>query len=413
MSERRATPGDLTLGALGARQARARIGQAVFLLSTLFALLALAVLALNIADSAFGYTAVKNKIEPAALSSQPLDQLSREELIDILAANLTRGVYRRYDSEQPFAERAQSDLRGLVMERVIDPQVLKSWPLLVSLFDRASIERELAEQFPGARLEFRSWLSLDFLTQPMSSIPAQAGVRTAILGTLALIVSAMAIAVPIGVGAAVYMEEFADRRSRLNQVVETNITNLAGVPSIIYGMLGLVIFVRLLETLTSGAAFGVTGNNGRTVLSGALTMALLLLPLIIINAREAIRAVPDSLRQASFGLGATRWQTVWHHVLPAALPGMLTGTILALSRGIGETAPLILAGASTYIVTDPAGLFSKYTALPIQIYDWTSRPEPQFRNAAAAAIIVLLVMMVTLNMTAILLRNRLSRRRAL
>jgi phosphate transport system permease protein len=178
-------------------------------------------------------------------------------------------------------------------------------------------------------------------------------------------------------------------------------------------MLGLVIFVRVLEPLTSGAAFGVAGNNGRTVLSGALTMALLLLPLIIINAREAIRAVPDSLRQASFGLGATRWQTVWHHVLPAALPGMLTGTILALSRGIGETAPLILAGASTYIVTDPGGLFSKYTVLPIQIYDWTSRPEPQFRNAAAAAIIALLVMMVALNMTAILLRNRLSRRRAL
>jgi phosphate transport system permease protein len=413
MSERRAAPGDLTAGALGARQAKARAGQAFFLVSTLFALLALAVLALNIADSAFGYAAVRNKVEPAALSDRPLDQLPQEALAGILKANLTPGVYRRYDSEKPFTERSQADVLALVWERVVQPQILKTWPLLTSLFDRASVEAELAASYPGARLEFRSWLNADFLGRPMSSIPAQAGARTAILGTLALIVTAMAVAVPVGVGAAVYMEEFADRRSRLNQLIETNITNLAGVPSIIYGMLGLVIFVRVLEPLTSGAAFGVAGNNGRTVLSGALTMALLLLPLIIINAREAIRAVPDSLRQASFGLGATRWQTVWHHVLPAALPGMLTGTILALSRGIGETAPLILAGASTYIVTDPGGLFSKYTVLPIQIYDWTSRPEPQFRNAAAAAIIALLVMMVALNMTAILLRNRLSRRRAL
>jgi phosphate transport system permease protein len=175
-------------------------------------------------------------------------------------------------------------------------------------------------------------------------------------------------------------------------------------------MLGLALFVRALEPLTSGAAFGVTDSNGRTILSAALTMSLLILPLIIINAQEAIKAVPDSLRQASYGLGATKWQTIWNHVLPNALPGILTGSILAISRTIGETAPLVVIGASTFITVDPDGPFSKFTALPIQIYQWTSRPQSEFRNIAAAAIVVLLVMLLALNAAAILLRNRFSRR---
>jgi phosphate transport system permease protein len=178
-------------------------------------------------------------------------------------------------------------------------------------------------------------------------------------------------------------------------------------------MLGLAIFVRLLEPLTSGAMLGVTDPtvaNGRTILSAGLTLALLILPLLIINSQEAIRAVPRSLRQASYGLGATQWQTIWHHVLPSALPGILTGNILAISRAIGETAPLVVIGASTYIVMDPNGPFSKFTTLPIQIYQWTSRPQAEFRNIAAAAIIVLLVMLLTLNAAAVLLRNRYTRR---
>jgi phosphate transport system permease protein len=171
--------------------------------------------------------------------------------------------------------------------------------------------------------------------------------------------------------------------------------------------------VRALETLTSGALFGAvdpTTANGRTILSASLTLGLLILPLIIINGQEAIRAVPGSLRQASYGLGATKWQTVWHHVLPSALPGILTGTILAISRAIGETAPLVVIGASTYITFDPDGPFSKFTTLPIQIYQWTSRPQDEFRNIAAAAIIVLLILLLSLNASAVLLRNRFSRR---
>jgi phosphate transport system permease protein len=238
-------------------------------------------------------------------------------------------------------------------------------------------------------------------------------VRTAILGSLWTIAITIGFAFPLGVGAAIYLEEYATD-NRLNRIIQTNINNLAGVPSIIYGMLGLAVFVRLLGSLTSGQVFGLvdpTTANGRTILSAGLTLGLLILPLLIINAQEAIKAVPGSLRQASFGLGATRWQTIWHHVLPNAMPGILTGTILAMSRAIGETAPLVVVGASTFITVDPSGPFSKFTTLPIQIYQWTARPQDEFRNIAAAAILVLLALLLTLNATAVLLRNRYSRRR--
>jgi len=185
------------------------------------------------------------------------------------------------------------------------------------------------------------------------------------------------------------------------------------VPSIIYGILGLAIFVRILEPFTSGAIFGLsdpTTANGRTLMSAGLTLALLVLPLIIINSQEAIRAVPGSLRNASYGIGATKWQTVWSHVLPNSMPGILTGTILAVSRALGETAPLVVIGASTVIFFDPENAFSKFTTLPIQIYQWTSRPQDEFQFLAAAAIIVLLAILLSLNAAAIYLRNRFSRR---
>jgi phosphate transport system permease protein len=275
-----------------------------------------------------------------------------------------------------------------------------------------------AETVPQGHLEWRSWLTAEFLNVPQSSTPDLAGIRTAIFGTLWVVFITIIIATPLGVGAAIYLEEYATMVAnpmlhRINVIIQTNINNLAGVPSIIYGMLGLAIFVRALEPITSGTLFGAsdpTTANGRTVLSAALTLALLILPLIIINAQEAIRAVPRSLRQAGMALGATKWQTIWHHVLPNAIPGILTGNILALSRAIGETAPLVVIGASTFITVDPTGPFSKFTTLPIQIYQWTARPQDTFRNIAAAAIIVLLILLLTLNATAVLLRNRYSRR---
>ena len=220
-------------------------------------------------------------------------------------------------------------------------------------------------------------------------------------------------AFPIATGAAIYLEEYAPD-TRLTRLIQTNINSLAGVPSIIYGILGLAIFVRFMQPLTSGAVFGLvddpTTANGRTILAAGLTLGLLIMPIIIINAQEAIKAVPNSLRNASYGLGATQWETIWSHVLPSALAGILTGTILAVSRAVGETAPLVVIGASTFILFDPEGPFSKFTTLPIQIFQWTARPQAAFRNLAAAASLALLVLLLALNAAAVLLRNRYSRR---
>ncbi len=397
-----------------ARHRTASAWHVAFQLSTIVGILALIALLYNITTQTFGLVAVKSRVDPASLAIDgvPLEELSKEQLIAILENNISKGVMRRLERDQPFAERSRENVYNLVLERVVEMEIVRSWTLPESLFQRQAIEAEVKDKYPGARLQFRSWLNWDFVRSSQSSVPARAGVFTALQGTLWMILITMLIAFPIGVGAAIYLEEYA-ADNIFSRIIETNINNLAGVPSIIYGMLGLAIFVRSLEPLTSGTLFGFadpTTANGRTILSAALTMALLILPVIIINAREAIRAVPRSLREASYGLGATKWQTVWSHVLPNALPGILTGTILAVSRAIGETAPLVVVGASTFVALDPNGPFSKFTALPIQIYQWTARPQDQFRNIAAAAILVLLILLITLNATAVLLRNRFSRR---
>ena len=287
---------------------------------------------------------------------------------------------------------------------------MDTWSLTESIFHKQQIYSKAAENYPESTVIFKSWVSGSFIVTPQSPEPEKAGVRTAILGSLWTILITILFAFPLGVGAAIYLEEYAND-TRVNRLIQTNINNLAGVPSIIYGILGLAIFVRALEKVTSGAIFGLvdpTTANGRTILSAGMTLGLLILPIIIINGQEALKAVPNSLRQASYGIGATRWQTVWHHVLPNAISGILTGTILAVSRAIGETAPLVVVGASTFITFDPDGPFSKFTTLPIQIYQWTSRPQDEFRNIAAAAILVLLVLLLTMNAIAVLLRNKYS-----
>ncbi len=240
-------------------------------------------------------------------------------------------------------------------------------------------------------------LSWQFLTSYPSRRAGDAGVLAALVGTFYVIGLTAAIAIPIGVAAAVYLEEYG-RRGRLARIIEINIANLAGVPSIIYGLLGLGLFVRMLEM-------------GRSVLAGASTLALLALPVIILSTREALRAVPKSLREGSYALGATKWQTIWHQVIPAAFPSILTGLILALSRAIGETAPLITIGALTYVPFVPDGIWSPFTVLPIQIFNWVSRPQAAFAENAAAGIIVLLLVLLLMNAAAIALRDRLQRSR--
>lgn len=401
--------GEAMLRNIAARRIRGTIWRWLFFSSLIIGILALVTLLSTIVSDSFGYVVLEQTIDPATLADgRSLEELPQEQLVTILQGHVSAGLFRRLERDKPFAERSKEDVLALVYERVVEQRIVKSYSLWESLTNRTGIEAEVQERYEGAKLEFRSWLSGDFVVTPMASQAEFAGIRTAFLGSVYMIVITILIAFPLGVGAAIYLEEYAGK-DWFNGLIETNINNLAGVPSIIYGMLGLAIFVRTLEQYTSGAFVGVTDTNGRTIISAALTMALLILPLIIINAREAIRAVPNSLRQASYGLGATKWQTVWNHVLPNALPGIMTGTILGMSRAIGETAPLIVVGASTFIATDPDGPFSKFTALPIQIYNWTQQPQEQFRNIAAAAIIVLLVLLLSLNTVAVVLRNRFTR----
>ncbi|MDJ0561299.1 MAG: phosphate ABC transporter permease PstA [Microcystis sp. M53599_WE4] len=259
--------------------------------------------------------------------------------------------------------------------------------LLIGLFVLALLVLNIAHDGLG-RL-----LTPGFLTETPSRFPERGGIRPAIIGSFYLGIIVLLVAVPIGVGSALYLEEYAPK-TWWTALIEVNIGNLAGVPSIVYGLLGLAVFNYLL-------------NFGPTLISGALTLALLSLPVIIVTAREAIRAVPDSLRQASYGLGSTKWQTIQHHVLPYAVPGILTGVIISVSRAIGDAASLMVVGAVSFLTFDP-GLFQRFMALPIQIFSYITRPEPGFANAAAAAIIVLILLILTLNAIAIYLRQHYS-----
>jgi ABC-type phosphate transport system permease subunit len=571
------------------RHQRGTVGKWFNFMSIMIAILALIALFGNVANEAFGTIGVVNTIEPEALTDgRPLEDLSNQELVTILADNVggrLRVLIRDSISQVPtdqfttasvadivgdtnvdpeiadmmlkditpeqqaslLAEYASTGaIRALVLTEVVEQQIIASFTLSDTIFNfdvvKAQIEGPILEDYKEAQgidedlkvevIRFYSWLDSEFISTPMSSTPALAGIRTALIGSIGLMIVVIMVALPVGVGAAIYLEEYAND-SLVNRIIETNVRNLAGVPSIIYGMLGLAIFVRALAPFTSGLIFQynfdvptpdqivnnrlapilddaiaidedgtITNNsalsdeelgavidtflyygtptltmmgsvdvrdltnsmadalnttvdvsnvsstedfdieirgtyyafdiedgavldretfdelmaslvrinafspNGRTLVSAGLTLVLLILPIIIINSQEAIRAVPYAIREASYGLGATRWQTIWNQVLPAALPGIMTGTILSVSRAVGETAPLIVVGAATFLVTDPTSPFSQFTAMPIQIYQWTARPQGQFADIAAAAIIVLLALMLTLNAIAIVLRNR-------
>jgi phosphate transport system permease protein len=270
--------------------------------------------------------------------------------------------------------------------------VLSAFGLLVMLLALAALAALLYDVAHDG-LGRMSW---QFITSYPSRLPQQAGILAALVGSIYVVGLTAAIAVPLGVGAAIHLEEYGGR-GRMSRMIEVNIANLAGVPSIIYGLLGLGLFVRVMRM-------------ERSVLAGGCTLALLALPVIIISTREALRAVPKSLREASYALGATKWQTIRYQVLPAAFPGILTGLILAMSRAIGETAPLITIGALTYVPFLPADIWSPFTVLPIQIFNWVSRPQAAFAENAAAGIVVLLALLLVMNAVAIVLRDRFQKR---
>ncbi|HZG12739.1 MAG: phosphate ABC transporter permease PstA [Kurthia gibsonii] len=240
------------------------------------------------------------------------------------------------------------------------------------------------------------YLNWDFLNNFSSRFPQNAGIKAALVGSIWLLAVVAPVSLILGVGAAVYLEEYA-KKNRITTFIQMNISNLAGVPSIVFGLLGLTIFVRML-------------GMGKSVLAAGLTMSLLILPVIIVAAQEAIRAVPNELREASYGIGATKWQTILKVVLPSAIPGILTGGILALSRAIGETAPLVVIGIPVIIHFLPESIFSEFTALPMQIFDWAKRPQEEFQYVAAAGILVLMAVLVFMNSIAVIIRNKFSKR---
>ncbi|MED3660724.1 phosphate ABC transporter permease PstA [Ureibacillus sp. FSL K6-8385] len=241
-----------------------------------------------------------------------------------------------------------------------------------------------------------SFIDWDFFTNFSSRFPEKAGIKAALVGSIYLMLVVAPTSVILGVATAVYLEEYA-KKNRFNDFIRANISNLAGVPSVVFGLLGLTIFVRML-------------GLGKSILAAGLTMSLLILPVIIVAAQEAIRTVPKEQREASYAMGATKWQTVFCVVLPAALPGILTGSILALSRAIGETAPLAVMGIPVIIHFLPDGLLSEFTALPMQIYDWAKRPQEAFQSVAAAGIIVLMIILVLMNSVAVMIRNKFQKR---
>jgi phosphate transport system permease protein len=402
---------------LSMMERRRKIGvvwQAVFLFSTSLAILFLVLLLFSVIDSTFGFAAIRYEMKPSELidGKSQLSEFSRQQLEETAKTHLSSGILRRVEYEKPIVDRTDKDLIALIDQYVLKPSVLRTWGLWASLTKQGEINEYLFDQ-GDAVLTFKSWLTIDFLFADQSANPLYAGIRTALLGSLWIILITFVFTFPIGVGSAIYLEEYA-KPNRLTRLLQLNIFNLSAVPSIIYGLLGLAVFVRAMEAFTSGSLFtGVsdTTANGRTILSGGLTLGLLVLPIIIINTQEALKAVPDSLRMSSYGIGATKWQTIWGQVLPVSIDRILTGTILALSRALGETAPLVVIGASTFISVDPSGIFSKFTTLPIQIYQWSARPQGAYRNVAGAAIIALLILLMVLNSSAIILRDKLSKKK--
>jgi phosphate transport system permease protein len=440
---------------LDGKARRGFLAQAGLLFALVLAVLALAALLYTIINDSFGLVAQVNQTEPEDIVASAgydtavvgLGDLSKDELVTVLQGGISNNVGRRLERDQRFYDdhlvfesqdtwdqvcaeadapdgctkgaRDQANVLLLVEERIVEPDIIATNGLVPSILDPNAFKDEVEAAFSTerfgdytfdqVRFRWRAWLNWHFLTSDANASPEITGIKTAILGTLWLVFICIVFAVPTGVGAAIYLEEFA-RPNRINDLIQTNINNLAGVPSIIYGMLGLAVFVRLLEPITSGRIFGIDGTNGRTILAAGLTLGLLTLPVVIISSQEALRAVPSSLRQGGMAVGATKWQTVRSQVIPVAIPGIMTGTILAIARAVGETAPLILVGAASFITVSPSGPFSQFTALPIQIFQWTALPQEEWRNLAAAASLALLVLLLVLNAGAVILRNRYARR---
>jgi phosphate transport system permease protein len=387
--------------------ARRRVGRlfaAVTLLPVILALAFVAVLLFDVVSDTLSWQVVRpaNSGETFAWSRAPLggervvrlelvaQGLSEAEIAQTLADPEQRRLFRARNRVELMWYTDDGPLRWVVTSS--RDRRLEDVGLFAGMRQLDELRRQLADD---ENLYLNPWLDWSFLQQNASRTPIVAGLRTALAGTLWVIGLVILIALPLGIGTAIYLEEYAVD-NRLTRLIEVNIRNLAGVPSIVYGILGLYVFVRLARI-------------GPTVLAAALTLALLILPVVVIASREAIRSVPGSLRLASYGLGATKWQTVRLVVLPNAVPGIVTGAILSSARAIGETAPLLLVGAAAFVPYLPEGLLSNYTVIPVQIYSWVSENDTEFRHVASAAIVALLAVLAILYAAAYYLRRRFER----
>ncbi len=391
-------------GKFGPEHRRSRRNSLAFILLHLGAILSflsVAILLLSVLNNVFGLVLLEYAVHPKQVygDGEP-DRLDRNQLEDILSEHLTEHLKRRMESDRPVTERDSENLIEMINRYVLAPRILEAWTLGESLFQQDAIRR-VQNSRPGTTLQFRSWLSKDFLTSPQHQEPQFAGIRTALLGSLWILGVLVAIALPIGLGTAIYLEEYARPERWYNRLIEMNIDSLAGVPSLVFGLLGLAVFVPALASFE---------GDGRNVLAAGMTLSILVLPVVIMESREALRDVPLSLRMAGFSLGATRWQILQYHILPASMGRIISAMILAISRAFGEAAPLIVLGTSAFLSSDPVSLLSRAVALPVQIFQWTLRPQSQFRNNAAAAIVVLLLLSLLLNSLAVFVRHRASER---
>jgi len=391
---------------LGNRHIKARVFAWVCGACAWLGVALLVVLIWNIAVDGFGWMWERTLNDPRLLAQHA-------EADPAFAAKINEIKSRTWLSDEELLEKAESKTDREIAKAEEDGEAHDPYDVILAFNLMREHEKRMGklhslwlkerEQFDtlglsptwGERVSLMGVIAKDIMGSFASRFPTKSGILSAFVGSLYLLIFTALFSIPIGVAAALYLEEYTSK-NRLNRFIEVNIANLAGVPSIVYGILGLVVFVRTL-------------GLGRSIIAGAATMSLLILPVIIIAAREAIKAVPMSIREGAFALGATRWQVTSQHVLPVALPGILTGVILAMSRAIGETAPMIMIGALAFVAFVPNGPMDDFTVLPIQIFNWAARPQEEFHALAAAGIILLLALLLLMNSVAIVIRHRAQR----
>lgn len=362
----------------------------------------------GIANDAFGAIVVTYEVEPPS----DFDQRDAAWLTGLIRDNVGVGVVRRFEQEGPLEDLPSSDLRDIAEQFVFRPTIVKAWSLTESIARQDEITAVAAENEGIVR--FRSWVSPQLIVSPLDRDPLKSGVRTALLGSIWIVGLSLLIAFPIGVATAIYLNEYTSD-SWFSRFLRANIETMAAVPSIIYGILGLALFVRILGPFTSGAILGSGEGEsaGRTILSASLTLAVLVLPTIIISVRDILENIPDSYREACYAVGARRSTVIIQRLLPSIAGQLITVLFTGISRVIGETAPLLVVGAAAFITVDPSSVFSRFTALPAQIFFWSARPQAGFRNLAAGAIIVLMILSIGINIGLVVIKRRLDTQAAL